>query len=120
VIYIRILTGYYPDNAAMLTSPKRKSAPSGKCRSKCWDFFTKVEKDGRALVRCTLCEPEEREFVFDGSTGNMLYHLRTTHAREYFKIEEIPESTKQNSSNDKLSQVTLDQLVSFSGEKRGH
>jgi len=48
----------------------------------------------------------------------MLYHLRTTHAREYFKIEEIPESTKQNSSNDKLSQVTLDQLVSFSGEKK--
>jgi len=96
-----------------MTSPKKKRMSAPGKRSKCWDFFSREgnNSDNKPIVQCLLCKPETKTFVYDGSTGNMCYHLRTMHADKFFSIEE-PDKEEG------ITQMKIDDLIQFSGAKK--
>lgn len=78
-------------------------------------------------MRCTLCTLDVYELVYTNSTSNLLYHLKTKHAREYRQLQEEDaagptmtelDTTRNCSHSVPTPQPKISEFAPFTGEKK--
>jgi len=106
----------------MASSPTSKTRRKKVRTSSVWRHFElkEVSENGKTVVssthfrdlfqtkaRCLICRNNVYEIGFSSSTTNLLYHLKTVHAREYAEL-----STGEEVSTSSSTPMLVDEEVS--------